>query len=268
MSGDHVMTLHGVGLKKAWGLMQQGYDRIGDLPPGHKLSKVNKRQVEALKQGTMIVEDGLAEALGLLKPPLAFLDFETVARAIPRWDGCKPYEQVPAQFSCHLDDGSGEIGHGQWLAEGPDDPREPLARKLIELCEDARFILVYNVGFERGCIRRLAEALPHLASELQSIDTRLFDLLPVVRKNVYDHAFQGSFSIKDVLPVLVPDLDYEALEVNEGLVASVRIAQSMFEPERFNDEERATLRLQLYEYCKMDTWAMVRLLGRLRELAG
>ena len=267
MSGDHVMTLHGVGPKKAWDLMQAGYHHISDLPPDHKLSKVNRRQLAALAKGGTVVEDSLGRALEPLVPPLAFLDFETVGRAIPVWDGCKPYEQVPAQFSCHVDPGDGQFAHHEWLADGRGDPREGLARALVEVCKGARLIVTYNVGFERGRIRHLAEALPDLAPELEAIDRRLFDLLPVVRNHVYHPAFEGSFSIKDVLPVLAPDLDYGSLDVSEGQVASVLIGRLMLEPERFDAEERTTLRRQLLEYCELDTWAMVKLLQELTRLA-
>ncbi len=266
MSGDHVMTLHGVGMNKAWALMKAGYQRISELPADYRFNEVNRRQLHALSKGEMVVEDTLAEALEQFKPPLAFLDFETVQLAIPLWVGCMPYEMVPAQFSCYVDDGSGELVHHEWLAEGSGDPREPLAVALIKAVRNARHVVTYNVSFSRACVRRLSAALPHLAADLGAIDAKLVDLLPVVRDHVYHPEFAGSFSIKDVLPALVPGLDHGVLDVSDGFTASVNIAKLMLKPDQFSLQDRKTLRHQLREYCELDTWAMVKLLERLREL--
>jgi hypothetical protein len=123
-------------------------------------------------------------------------------------------------------------------------------------------------GFERTCIRSLRDVVPSLAAELEALDGKLVDLNPVVRNYVYHPDFGGSFSIKDVLEPLVPDCSYDGLEVNDGLVASVRIARMLFAGEDLEPAERERMRGDLLEYCKLDTWAMVRLLQRLRELAG
>jgi hypothetical protein len=123
-------------------------------------------------------------------------------------------------------------------------------------------------SFEKTQIRALAKAVPHLAGELLELEEKLVDLLPIVRNNVYHPAFRGSFSIKSVLPALVPELSYNDLVIVNGMVASVEIARLLFVADRIPPEERVRVRRDLLEYCKLDTWATVRLVEELRKLAG
>jgi predicted RecB family nuclease len=265
-TGDHVRTLYRVGLQGAYCFMQEGIESIQDLPVDAKINKVAQRQVRAVKQGARIIGPKLEDALAPFESPVAFLDFETVGLAIPAWPGCRPWEQVPVQFSCHVEDGHGGFVHHEWLAEGAGDQREPLARALIDACSGAKSVAAYWATFERQCIEHLATALPHLSDQLDSINARLVDLHPVVKDHVYDPGFEGSFSLKSVIPALVPELSYDDLDVAEGLTASALLARMMFEPESFQDTERAKLRKDLLAYCKRDTEVMVGLLGRLRGM--
>jgi predicted RecB family nuclease len=263
---DHVLTLYRVGLRKAHGLMKRGVHSIHDLPPTLeiKLTKEAQRQVRAIKAGNRIIGPGLEEALAQFECPIAYLDFETVFLAIPRWNGCVPWEQVPVQFSCHVETAPGKYVHHEWLAEGPGDPREALAIALIEACKDAKSVVAYYASFERGCIERLAEALPHLSGDLEGINERLVDLHPVVKDHVYDPAFEGSFSLKAVVPALVPRLGYDDLEVAEGLTASAQLAELLLQPDSIPRVEREKLRRDLLAYCERDTAVMVGLLETLR----
>ena len=263
---DHVLKLSGKGVRKALELMAEGIHRIQDIPTDFKLSVVNKWQKLALEQGDLAVEPGLKKALASLESPVGYLDFETVGRAIPVWDGLKPWGAVPVQFSYHEEQADGPPTHEAWLADGPDDPRPMIARKLVEATRNAGHIVAYT-GFESRQIRHLAAAVPELANELEEIDGRLFDLHKVVKNNVYHPDFDGSFSIKDVLPVLVPELGYDDLEIDDGQDASAEIARLMLEGDSMSVEEQTQLRENLLKYCKRDTEAMVGLVGRLRELA-
>jgi hypothetical protein len=121
-------------------------------------------------------------------------------------------------------------------------------------------------GFERTQIRTLKDAVPRLAAELDAIDARLFDIQKVIKDTVYHPDFAGSFSIKDVLPVLVPELSYDDLEIQDGQDASALIARLMLRADEFSPEDRARLRSNLLAYCRLDTWAMVKLLERLRVI--
>jgi hypothetical protein len=259
-----IRTVYRAGRKlKDW--EAQGWRSMLDLPQDVALNAVARRQVAAVRTGEMQIEPGLASALGVFIGPLAFLDFETVSPAVPRWAGCGPYFPVPVQLSCHLEDGGGRHRHVEWLADGPQDPRLEFTRFLVEACAGARTIVSYNAGFEAECLRRLAEVLPQLAPELIDVERRLVDLLPVVRDHVYHPSFEGSFSLKQVLPALVSDMQYDGMEVAEGRAASRELAQLLFG--EVDPQERSVIRESLLAYCKQDTWAMVRLLQRLRDLA-
>ena len=246
---------------------EEGYESIADLPDDADLNAIQERQRRAVRTGGLVVEPGLVAALEGLKRPLAFLDFETVGFAIPIWDGCRPYDQVPVQFSVHHRPSRGRVRHDEWLADGSDDPREALAMMLIAFTRGAKTIVAYNAPFERGCIRRLREHLPHHAAELDAIEARIVDLLPVVQDHLYHPRFEGSFGLKQVVPVLVPALQYDDLEVTGGAEASQMLMTLITKGEAFSGRERRRLRRELLKYCAMDTLALVKLHDKLEELA-
>ena len=262
----HVSTLYAAG-RRARLLEEQGYATIHELPDDIPLKAVQDRQRRAVQAGRLIVEPDLAAALRDLEPPLAFLDFETVGLPIPVWNGCHPYDAVPVQFSCHVEDAGGRLSHHEWLAEGPGDPRSALAERLIRACSSARTIVVYYAAFERDCLQRMADALPALAGPLRSFADRLVDLLPMVRNHIYHPAFGGSFSLKSVLPAMVPELRYDLLPIGDGQTASLELERLMFQEAEMAPEARAQLREDLLRYCQQDTWGLVKLLERLRLLA-
>ncbi len=266
LPAHHVSTLYAMKQRARAALDEQGYHTIFDLPADTALAVTADRQRRAVQAGRMIVEPGLARALQACAPPMAFLDFETVGLAIPVWNGCHPYDALPVQWSCHAEDAAGRPTHHAWLAEGPGDPRPELAERLLAACEPARTIAAYNASFERGCIQRLAEGVPHLAPRLARIAERLVDLLPIVRQHVYHPDFAGSFSLKRVLPALVPELGYDGLAISEGAMASVELERLLFRGETMTPAERAQLRDDLMRYCAVDTLGLVKLLARLRAL--
>jgi predicted RecB family nuclease len=264
---DHVLSLARIGLRRAYELMQHGVHSIHDLPIDAKIPKIAQRQARAVTHGHTVIGAKLGAALEPFVPPLAFLDFETIRLAIPIWEGCWPWQQLPVQFSCHHLAEDGTLTHREWLAESSADPREPLARALIEACRDAARVVAYWSSFERARITELAEALPHLADELEEITTRLVDLHPVVRDHVYHPDFLGSFSLKAVVPALLPGLGYDDLEVADGNSASALLARHLLQPSAFEGGERADLRRDLLAYCERDTLVLVALLHRLQSMA-
>lgn len=244
-----------------------GYVTIHDLPGGLGLNACAERQRRAVRAGRMIVEGDLGRALARFQSPLAFLDFETVQFAIPIWDGCHPYDQIPAQFSCHRERPGGGLDHFEWAPEAPGDPRAEIAARVVEACAGARAVVAYNAGFEKGRLEDLALAVPGQAAALRDIVSRLVDPLPVVRDHVYHPDFEGSFSLKTVLPALVPDLGYDDLAIGDGDTASRELTRLVLDDASLRPAERALKREQLLRYCERDTFAMVRVLSRLRELA-
>ncbi|GMV15990.1 MAG: hypothetical protein AMXMBFR56_42140 [Polyangiaceae bacterium] len=264
---DHVGTLYKIGRKRVEQLLEDGYESIHDLPDDVELSDIADRQRRAVQSGEIVVEPGLCDALAQLEGPLAYLDFETVSLPIPVWQGCSPYDSLPVQFSCHIENRLGGFDHHEWLADGPDDPREALARALIHAVRSANTIVAYNASFELERIRELADALPHLASPLADIAGRMRDLLPIVRNHVYHPDFGGRFGLKRVLPALVPELNHAQLEIQDGGVATAELERLMFAGADLSQAERLKLRSALLAYCELDTWGLVKIVERLRGLA-
>ncbi len=260
-------TLHGVREKRIEELVEAGFETVSQLPDAVELSPVAARQVRSVRTGQLVAEPELAQALSIIVPPVAFLDFETVAPAIPVWPGCRPYEAVPVQVSCHVQGADGRIVHHAFLAEGGDDPRPGVARAVLEACGGAATLVAYGAGFERRCLRHLADAVPAGRDDLLALSERVLDLHPIVRNHVYHPDFRGSFSLKSVLPALVPDLSYDDLAIAEGALASSRLESLLLGEVAYSGEERRTLRRDLLAYCERDTLGMVRLVERLQALA-
>jgi predicted RecB family nuclease len=265
---DHISNLYLIGRKtRCQQYMDAGIHRISEIP-APKMKKLNvtaKRQIKSMTDQCLIVEPNLAQALEPFDVRLGFLDFETISRAVPVWPDMTPWEQAAAQFSYHERNGDGTYTHAEFLAEGPDDTRQRLVQRMIEATARAEKVVMYS-AFEKTQIRSLQGSVPALRPELIELEGKLIDLLPVLREHVYHPEFHGSFSIKRVLTPLVPELTYSDLVIVDGLVASVEIARLLFIAGRISPEEVPRVRKDLLEYCKRDTWAMVKLLENLREL--
>ncbi len=269
-SEHHVHTLYRIQWKSIEKNLAAGRDTIDKMDESMTTVIPAKRQIRSVRTRERIVEPGLGAALATLKAPVAWLDFETVGLAIPVWPGCAPFTQVPVQFSVHWTGRTDppDNRHQEYLAVAGEDPRPALAADLVRVCDSAETIVAYYASFEKGCIERLAEAVPAHADALRRINDRIVDLLPIVRDHVYDLAFHGSFSLKKVLPALVPTLSYADLDVKDGGSATVLLAQLLLDPERIGgDEAVQKLRRQLLAYCERDTEAMVRLAEALRAMS-
>jgi predicted RecB family nuclease len=262
-----LQTLYRMGRDQREAYETEGYRTILDLPDDETLSAIQERQRRAARSNRLVVEAGLADALEELHPPFAYLDFETVAPPIPVWNGCRPYDQVPVQLSVHRVAAGGRLTHQAWLAEGPGDPRQAIARRLIEFTAGARTILAYNAPFERRRIQELAERLPRLAARLQAVESRLRDLHPVVRDHVYHPRFNGSFGLKSVAPALAPGISYDGLEVAGGGEASQMLYDLLLRGDGLKEAQKRRMRRELLRYCRMDTEALVGVHRALVELA-
>ena len=157
--------------------------------------------------------------------PRYYLDFETITPAIPVWANTRPYQMVPFQWSCHIEDTSGNLEHLEYLADSETDPRPAFIDTLIAAVGSTGPVLVYNAPFESGRMKELAEAFPDKAVPLQSIISRVVDLLPLMRDHYYHPDMLGSWSIKAVLPTVAPELDYTTLPVGDGGMAMVKLVQ-------------------------------------------
>lgn len=192
--------------------------------------------------------------------PRAWLDFETIAPAVPLWPGTRPYQQVPFQFSLHLEQADGTITHHEFLCCDGADPRSPCAQALADAISPDATVIAYNAGFERAVLRALASQVPRHSEALLAMAERTVDLLPVAKANWYHRDQRGSWSIKAVLPT-VADLDYAGLEVKDGGMAQESFLEAV-DPAT-TPERRWALEEALRAYCMRDTWAMVALARRL-----
>ena len=223
---------------------------------------LNERQIlvksHTLANSTFFDAEGAASDLRAHKLPGYFLDFETIQFAVPTWKGTRPYQQIPFQFSIHLLSDNKPIEHFSFLDLSGGDPSKPFAESLIEKCGLTGPVFVYNAGFETARIRELAERFPRLRKALLAINDRVVDLLKVAQQRYYHPSQQGSWSIKKVLPAIASDLRYDNLKgVQDGgtaMEAFVEALASSTTPER-----RQEIHDQLHDYCRLDTYAMVRI---------
>jgi hypothetical protein len=260
---DHITYLPGISADKLEELASRRIESIKKIPKDFPLTEKQRHAWECARTGEPWFGKGLKEALGELTYPLYFMDFETLMVALPRYAGMSPYDQIPFQWSVHIQRKPGsELEHHEFLADDTNDPRPEFVKELCQVIEKKGSVLAYNSGFESGCLASLAEELTQYKDEIGNIQDRLWDLLPVMRAHTYDLAFRGSYSLKSVLPALVPDMSYDGMEVAEGNEAG--LAWEKMVRAEAGSEERRKLRDTLLAYCKQDTLAMVRLLEVLR----
>jgi predicted RecB family nuclease len=238
-------------------LLSQGILSMRDVPLDHPgLNENQAAACELVREGEPRFLEGLAEVLLPLSAPLSFLDFETVAPAIPLYEGTRPYQQLAVQWSCHTLTTAGALEHREYLHTQRSDPRRAFAHSLLTAVPSEGPIVVYS-SYENTILASLAADLPDLAPGLRLIQDRLFDLLPVVRAHVRHPRMLGRNSLKYVLPALVHDFSYEGLAIQNGASAGLRYAAAL--SDGFPENERACLFSALREYCAMDTLALVRL---------
>lgn len=254
----HISTLYRIRRDKCATLEAEGVHSLHDLDAAQLPDGVQRRQVESVQRRQVVVGPGLRAALASWASPIAFLDLETISSAVPAWRGCGPYQPVPVQMSCHVLSAR-KLTHYEWLASRSSDPREGLARAVLSACAGARTVVTYNASFERARLLDLAAALPKLRRELRALAGRLTDLLQVVRDHVYHPAFGGSFSLKSVLPALVPKLRYDGLAIANGSAASCELERLLVGIDEPAAVEQETTRRALLAYCGRDTLGMVRI---------
>ena len=245
-------------------LNANGIEDIRDIPIDFAgLNATQQRVRDCVVNNRIYLDTDIAGELNQLAYPIHFLDFETFNPALPLYIGTSPYKVLPFQWSNHILNEDGSIRHEEFLHDGFDDPRMEFARTLLQTLGNEGSIVVYS-SFEAARIKELMHVLPHLSNELHDLLARIVDLLKLVRAHCYHPEFHGSFSIKSVLPALVPDLDYSDLEINDGGLASTAYAE-IVDPDT-KQERRDHLRECLLDYCERDTEAEVRLYQTLKSI--
>ncbi len=254
-------------------LSQSQFDELARLgvvcleavPDGFTLTENQARVRECVQTNVPFIGDELKSALDSILWPAYYLDFEAVMTAIPLYPHIAPCTQIPAQYSIHKCSDVGLIvEHREYLADPGKDCRRELAESLInDLGEDGS-IVVYST-FEKALINSLGRLSPDLSEKLSSLTGRMIDLFAIMRRNYYHPDFHGSTSIKVILPVLVPQMSYDNLEIADGDSAMVAFAYLALGKYK-ETKEIESVRRNLLEYCKQDTMAMVRLHQRLAAL--
>lgn len=243
---------------KARDLASQGVDDLRTVPDDLLNDRQQRVKDHTLANTVFFDATGAAADLAAHSLPAYFLDFETIQFAVPIWKGTRPYQQITFQFSLHTLAASGLLEQAAFLDLSGDNPSEPFAHALIAACGVQGPVYVYNAGFETARIRELAERYPHLSKPLLAINARAVDLLPIARERYYHPSQQGSWSIKKVLPAVVPELRYDALEgVQDGGMAMGAFLEGIHADT--SAARKAQIEQQLLAYCALDTYAMVRL---------
>jgi hypothetical protein len=254
----HDIARIGVSKAKLTELIDGNVFHLHEIPEHIELSDIQKNQVNVhISRRPIIKADKIAEELRSLVFPIYFLDYETFPCAIPRFDGFSPYQQIPFQYSLHIVESSAnnEPNHFEFIHTSTDDPSPPFAESLQNNIGKIGTIIVWNKKFECGRNDELAKRIPSAQKFFADLNTRVYDLMDIFSKQYYvHHDFQGSTSIKYVLPVLAPELSYKKLNIQEGGTATQRWNEMMTGD--LTNVEKETIAANLLEYCKLDTYAM------------
>jgi len=260
-----VFDLYRLDWSKKFELYHKGIIKFEDIPKNFPLTEIQDIQVRAELTGNEYIDRaGIREFLSTITYPLYFLDFETFNPGIPPFEDTWPYMQIPFQYSLHYQESEGgKLKHKEFLAQEGSDPRPELAKRLAKDIPKDVCVLAYNMSFEKRVIRELVEQFPDLETHLMNIHDNIKDLIVPFRKGYwYKKEMSGTFSIKSVLPALIPEMSYENLEIGDGGQASSTYATLHLIKDK---AERNITRDNLLEYCKMDTLAMVKILNYLEH---
>jgi len=246
-------------------LIGRGILDINQVPDDYFSSERQKHQVQLTKSKRIFVDrQKLKAELKQLRYPLYFLDYETIMPAVPLFDGHKAYQIVPFQYSLHVIDRPGaKPRHYDYLHTRKTDPAANLLKTLRKHIGDRGSVLAWNAPFEKSCNQRMADRNPKYQAFLGSVNDRLYDLALIFKDIYVDYRFRGSVSIKNVLPVMIPELSYEALKIRNGEMAIQSITE-LIDRSFFG---RSKIIRELKEYCSLDTLAMVRIFEVLIRVA-
>jgi predicted RecB family nuclease len=265
MPEQAVMALPGISRKKMDELATMGIREIGDIPESFPLSIKQKRARDCVRNGEEYIERELDHELKDVEYPIHFLDFETLGLAIPRYAGTRPYQTVPFQWSDHVLHEDGTVEHRDYLCEEDRDPREEFASTLLDALGTKGSIFMYTT-YEEAVLKELAENLPEHREHVLALLDRLKDLYSIISAHFYHPKFHGSFSLKSVLPALLPEMSYETLSIQEGQEAGLKYLR-MIDPTT-GPQEKETVKKDLLTYCGHDTLAMVRIREELLKRFG
>ncbi len=251
---------------KAFTLYKKGIIDLEKIPDNFPLNDAQKIQIKCQKTKKPHIDRlSIKTFLEDINYPVYFMDFETFMPPVPIFDNAKPYQFIPFQYSIHFrNKQNGKIEHYEYLAETGYDPRSEFIERLLNDTNGRGDILVYNSSFESSRLAELGECFPEYKNDLEKLSERIKDLMiPFQKKYYYSPEMRGRYSIKFVLPALIPELRYEDLAISNG-----RAAMECYESMRIEVDagKIKKLRSDLLEYCRLDTYALVKLLEELEEI--
>jgi predicted RecB family nuclease len=254
---DPLAVLPHLHWKKREQFKLSGIERLADVPTD-QLTEIQQRVQSVHLNGQPYCDRASATKLFSQDPlPAYFLDFETVSFAVPIWEGTRPYQAIPFQYSLHKLDADGELGHEKFLDLSGVDPRRAMAEKLIQDCGDSGAIYVFSASVEAGIIEKLEEQFLDLFFPLESIRQRIVDLLPIVKRCYYHPDQQGSWSLKAIIEPMT-GMSYSNLEgVKVGPEAGAAFIECL--DEEICSKRKELLHQQMLDYCELDTLATVRI---------
>ena len=261
-----VFNIFNLGSKKQIELYNQGIINIDDIPQNFDMTVNQAQAVENYKSKVSYIDkESIKTFLENLTYPIYHLDFETYQQSIPQYKGLKPFEQIPFQYSLHIEHEDGTLTHKEYLSQDGVDSRYELAQKLCDDIPNDVTVLAYNMSFEKGVIKRLANTFADLEQHLLAINENIQDLMTPFQKKWYvTPSMNGSYSIKYVLPALVPEFE-KAYKDLVGVQNGSQAMNAFASMSKLEEGEKMKLSSSLLEYCKLDTLAMVKVLEKLRE---
>ncbi|MFH0923612.1 MAG: DUF2779 domain-containing protein, partial [Candidatus Falkowbacteria bacterium] len=241
---------------------------LADVPAGVITKDKYKRYYEANQADKVLIDKPAIKAeIAKYEYPLYYLDYETNAPGIPIFDGYRPYQRMTFQYSLHVQEKlGGEVKHYEYIADKDEDPSPGLAESLSKLIGPKGSVIAWYKSFEAGCNTEMGERYPEYVNFFNDINSRLLDLMEFFSNGYYvDKGFFGSASLKKVLPVFVPHLSYNELNIQEGMAASdswpILIGSDL------DEQEKKDLKNDMLKYCELDTFALVKILEKLTNLA-
>ncbi len=244
--------------KRAKAFASRGYVDIRQLPREELATPSHLKIWDATSSGKPFFDEQAIQPLRALGYPRFYLDFETINFAVPIWAGMRPFQQVPFQWSIHIERQEGALEHEEFLNLSGDNPARDCIEQLLTIVATVGPVIVYS-GFERTILRSMANVLPDLAANIERLCERLVDLLPVVQDAYYHPAMMGSWSIKALLPIVAEDLNYDELEeVRNGVGAQTAYIEAITAATA--PERRQQLRQRMLSYCGLDSLAMIRVM--------
>jgi Domain of unknown function(DUF2779) len=284
----NILDIRRLGEKKRDELMAQGIFDIADVPTDFPLTAGQRQQVNIAQSGSIFIDKpAIQEIVKTWQPPFYFFDYETIGLVFPRDAKVAPYQQCVFQYSLHVvhpknaqNTEGGKLGDRQqatgdsWDFEHREfvisNEKETMWDVLTQLKQDLKMdggtVFVWNAAFEKTRNKEMAAIFPEFADFLNNVNDRMYDLEVPFKTGLYQHPkFKGKSSIKKVLPVLVPELNYAELNIQHGGLAYTRWYKMIFD-KKLTDKERQQIRQDLLDYCRLDTWAMVRIWDILNSL--